>query len=197
VTFAAMLSAILRQDPDIIMVGEVRDEETATTAVRAATTGHLVLATTHATRASRAVETMLSLGVHPYFLALTLRGVLAQVLVKRICPHCRTALPETADMILEEDLRRRLAEEGAQSRLYHGTGCPKCYHTGYSGRMGLFELFVPDDQAKQLILDRRDATELERAAARLHMLSLEQVGKLAAVRGQTTMEEIVDTLPMV
>jgi len=88
VDFAHMLTALLRQDPDIIMVGEIRDEETAVTAVRAANTGNLVLATTHATRASRAVETMLSLGVHPYFLAVALRGVLAQVLVKQICPHC-------------------------------------------------------------------------------------------------------------
>jgi len=108
VTFSTMLAAILRQDPDIIMVGEIRDEETAVTAVRAANTGHLVLATTHATRASRAVETLLSLGVHPYFLAIALRGVIAQVLVKRICPQCKQVLPETADMVVEDAIRSRL-----------------------------------------------------------------------------------------
>ena len=195
VTFASMLTAILRQDPDIIMVGEVRDEETAITAVRAANTGHLVFATTHATRASRAVETMLSLGVHPYFLAVALRGVLAQVLVKRVCPKCKTPLPETADMIVDEDVRRRLPE-GTETRLYQGAGCEQCYGSGYSGRMGLFELFMPDDNIKQLILDRRPAIEIERATVKANMVSLEQSGKIAAITGQTTMEQLVDVLPM-
>ena len=195
VTFASMLTAILRQDPDIIMVGEVRDEETAITAVRAANTGHLVFATTHATRASRAVETMLSLGVHPYFLAVALRGVLAQVLVKRICPNCKTPLPETADMIVDEDVRRRLPE-GTETRLYQGAGCEQCYGSGYSGRMGLFELFMPDDNIKQLILDRRPAIEIERATVKANMVSLDQSGKIAAITGQTTMEQLVDVLPM-
>lgn len=195
VTFASMLTAILRQDPDIIMVGEIRDEETAVTAVRAANTGHLVLATTHATRASRAIETMLSLGVHPYFLALTLRACMAQVLVKRICPHCKTALPETMDMIVDPVVRRRLPE-GAAAQLSQGAGCEQCHHSGYHGRMGLFELFLPDEKIKQLILDRRSAVDIDRAVEEANLLTLEQAGKLAAITGQTTMEELVDTLPM-
>ncbi len=194
VHFAEMLTAILRQDPDIIMVGEIRDEETARTAVRAATTGHLVLATTHATRASRAVETLLSLGVHPYFLAMTLRAVLAQVLVKRICPSCRRELPETADMIVEPELRERLGDTPA--RLSAGTGCEACHGSGYAGRLGLFELFVPDEHTKQLILDRRPAEELDQAAARSQMISITAAGRLAALRGETTMEELIDALPM-
>ena len=195
VTFAGMLTAILRQDPDIIMVGEIRDEETAVTAVRAANTGHLVLATTHATRASRAVETMLSLGVHPYFLAVALRGVIAQFLVKRICPQCRTALPETADMIVEDSIRSRLRDPHA-AHLYQGAGCKQCYGTGYRGRMGLFELFIPDERIKQLILDRKGANEIEQAVVQTNGVTLDQVGKLAALNGDTTMEEVLDMVPL-
>jgi type II secretory ATPase GspE/PulE/Tfp pilus assembly ATPase PilB-like protein len=194
VTFAVMLRAILRQDPDIIMVGEIRDEETAITAVRAANTGHLVLATTHATRASRAVETMLSLGVHPYFLAVSLRGVIAQVLVKRICPACKTALPETADMIVDERIKQHLPG-GDPTCLYQGSGCPECFGTGYRGRMGLFELFVPSETARDMILRRASANELEQAMVQTNTLTLEEVGKLAALNGQTTMEEMVNILP--
>jgi type II secretory ATPase GspE/PulE/Tfp pilus assembly ATPase PilB-like protein len=196
VTFAGMLAAILRQDPDIVMVGEIRDQETAVTALRAANTGNLVLATTHATRASRAVETMLSLGVHPYFLSVALRGVLAQTLVKRICPHCRSVLADTADMIIEPEVRRRLPE-GVEGRLHMGAGCDKCHNTGYHGRMALFEQFVPDDRIKQFIVDRVSAIEIEEALRKSDMLTLERAGKLAALEGLTTMEELVRVLPMV
>jgi type II secretory ATPase GspE/PulE/Tfp pilus assembly ATPase PilB-like protein len=193
VTFAAMLTAILRQDPDVIMVGEIRDTETAVTAVRAANTGNLVLATTHATRSARAVETMLSLGVHPYFLAVALRGVIAQVLVKRVCPECRQPLPETADMVIEPAVRKRLGDEDQQ--LHIGRGCEHCYGTGYHGRVGLFEQFIPDEKIKQLILDQRPVNEIDQAIRDAELLTLEQSGKLAALRGQTTMEELVRTLP--
>ncbi|MBS3734086.1 MAG: type II/IV secretion system protein [Phycisphaerae bacterium] len=196
VTFARLLTALLRQDPDIVMVGEVRDRETAVTAVRAANTGHLVLATTHAIRASRAIETMLSLGTHPYFLSVALRAVIAQVLVKRVCPHCKTPLPETGDIVLDDAVRDRLPE-GTEPRLYQGTGCEACRGTGYSGRMGLFEMFIPDDKIKNLILQKRGAAAIDDAARHRGMLSLEQAGKLAAVLGQTTMEQVVDVLPNV
>jgi len=196
VTFASMLTAILRQDTNIIMVGEIRDEETAVTAVRAANTGHLVLATTHANRASRAVETLLNLGTHPYFVVLTLLAVIAQVLVKRVCPHCRQPLPETADLILDPVVRGYLPA-GTSPQLFRGAGCDQCFGTGYKGRMGLFEVFVPDDHAKQLILNRKSAVELEKAASEARMIGLEQAGKLALVTGQTTMEELVGKLPMV
>ncbi|MFW6146613.1 MAG: GspE/PulE family protein [Planctomycetota bacterium] len=194
VTFSTMLTAILRQDPDIIMVGEIRDEETAVTAVRAATTGHLVLATTHAIRASRAVETLLSLGVHPYFLSIALRGVVAQVLVKTICPHCKQALPETADLVVDDALHDRL--DHPATGLYQGTGCDHCYGSGYAGRQGIFELFTPDDAIKQLILSRSPATDIEAVMRSRNLLTLEQAGKLAALNGRTTMEEVIDILPL-
>jgi type II secretory ATPase GspE/PulE/Tfp pilus assembly ATPase PilB-like protein len=194
VGFANMLTAILRQDPDVIMVGEIRDQETAATAVRAANMGNLVLATTHATRASRAVETMLSLGVHPFFLAVALRGVVTQVLVRRVCKECRQEMPETVDMILDEQVRQRLPAH-LMPQLYEGRGCPACSGTGYLGRTGLFELFVTDDRIKQLIMERHPAVDIDQAFADSSWLTLEQVGKLRAVTGETTMEEIVRVLP--
>ena len=195
VTYASMLTAILRQDPDVIMVGEIRDPETAMTAVRAANMGNLVLATTHASRASQAVETILSLGVHPFFLAVALRGVIAQVLVKRICANCRQGIPETVDMVLDRAIGSRLA--GTVAQLHQGQGCEQCYHTGYKGRMGLFELFIPDAHIKQLIMNRCSAVDIETIMAERGWLTLEQTGILAAVTGKTTMEEAIRVLPTV
>ncbi len=194
VNFATMLTAIMRQDPDIVMVGEIRDQETAVTAIRAANTGHLVLATTHATRPTRAIETLTSLGVHPYFFASCLRAVLAQVLVKRICQNCRKPLPETADMLGEPEVLRRL-DKGVKPCLYLGEGCKQCHGTGYLGRMALFESFIPSEQAKQTIIEGRSTTEIEKLTDAKGHLSLEQTAKLAALTGQTTMEEIVRVLP--
>ena len=123
-----------------------------------------------------------------------LEGVIAQVLVKRVCPKCATPLDETVGMILDPAVRQRLS--GAMPpRLFQGAGCEYCFGTGYSGRMGIFELLAPDEAIKSMIFDRRPAGELEQAAARTQ-LTLEQVGKLAAVTGKTTMEEIIDKLPM-
>jgi len=192
--FAEMLTALLRQDPDVIMVGEVRDAETARTAVRAANTGHLVLATTHASRASRAIETMLFLDVHPFFLATALRCVIAQVLVRTICPKCRTELPETGEMLIEPKVREMLTDAD-EAHLSQGEGCASCHQSGYQGRMGLFELFVPDETTRKMVLNRAPAGEIDEYIAQAETLSLTDVGKLAALRGQTTIEEIVSVLP--
>lgn len=195
VGFAGLLAAILRQNPDVIMVGEIRDHETAATAVRAANTGNLVLATTHATKASRAIETILSLDVNSYFFSVALRGVIAQTLVRRVCAHCSTPLPETAEMIIEDSVRRRLAD-CTMPQMYQGQGCAHCHGSGYSGRKGLFELFTPDDHLKRMILERRAAEDIDSTAIAGGMLTLQQSGMIAALRGQTTMEELVDKLPM-
>ncbi|MFP4433455.1 MAG: GspE/PulE family protein [Phycisphaerae bacterium] len=192
--FAEMLTALLRQDPDVIMVGEVRDAETARTAVRAANTGHLVLATTHASRASRAIETMLFLDVHPFFLATALRCVIAQVLVRTICPECRTELPETGEMLIEPKVREMLTDAD-EAHLSQGEGCASCHQSGYQGRMGLFELFVPDETTRKMVLNRAPAGEIDEYIAQAETLSLTDVGKLAALRGRTTIEEIVSVLP--
>jgi type II secretory ATPase GspE/PulE/Tfp pilus assembly ATPase PilB-like protein len=192
--FAEMLTALLRQDPDVIMVGEIRDAETARTAVRAANTGHLVLATTHASRASRAIETLLFLDVHPFFLATALRCVIAQVLVRTICPECRTELPETAPMPIEPKVRELLTDAD-EAHLSQGEGCQACHQSGYQGRMGVFELFVPDETTRQMILNRAPAGDIDEYIDEAETLSLTDVGKLAALRGRTTIEEIVSVLP--
>lgn len=196
VNYANMLSSIMRQDPDVIMVGEIRDQETACTAIRAANTGHLVLATTHAPRATRAIETMLSLGVHPYFLGACLRAVISQVLVKRICPNCRTELAETADMLIEPEVTKHISA-GTQPMLYLGQGCDQCFHTGYDGRTALFDVFVPNDETRQMIISGKSAVDVDKAYRESGMLTLEQSGKLATLTGRTTMEELVRTLPMI
>ncbi|HHH76588.1 MAG TPA: hypothetical protein ENL03_06155, partial [Phycisphaerae bacterium] len=193
-SFAEMLRAILRQDPDVIMIGEIRDELTAATAIRAANTGHLVLATIHAQSASRAIESMLSLGVNPYFFTAALRCTIAQVLVKRICPHCSTALPETAHMPLDPAVAKSIPEN-LQRRLHQGKGCPKCHNSGYNGRLGLFEMFLPDDETRNLILQGASSDTIDAAAARQNMLSLTQTGQLAAFTGLTTIEQVVQSLP--
>ncbi len=195
VNFSNMLVAIMRQDPDIIMVGEIRDHETAVTAVRAANTGHLVLATTHAISATRAIEAMLSLGVHPYFLGASLRAVVAQVLVKNICPKCKMELPETIDMLVDPAMLKRMAS-GVEPRLYMGEGCDECFNTGYRKRMAIFEMFIPDENARQMILDGTSTAKMDEYCKQEGMLSLQQSAKLAAISGHTTLEEVVRTMPM-
>ena len=196
VTFASLLTAVMRHDPDVIMVGQVDDEATAQAVVHAANTGHLVLAGMHSPRGSIAVESLLNLGVHPYFLSICLRGILAQVLVERLCDNCRQGLPETVAIIVEDELKRRLPPE-TEPQLYQGAGCDGCYGSGYAGRIGLFELYIPDDAIRDLILRRADAGEIDLAAAAAGYLSIEQAGKLAAITGLTTMEQIIDALPSV
>lgn len=196
VTFASMLAAVMRHDPDVIMVGQVDDEATAQAVVHAANTGHLVLAGMHSPRGSIAIESLLNLGVHPYFLSICLRGMLAQVLVERICEDCRQGLPETVAIVIEDELKRRLPPE-VEPQLYQGAGCDRCYGSGYAGRIGLFELYVPDDAIRDLILRRADAGEIDLAAAAAGYLSIEQAGKIAAITGLTTMEQIIDALPSV
>lgn len=194
VNFASMLSAIMRQDPDIIMVGEIRDHDTAVTAIRAANTGHLVFATTHAPRATRAIEVMLSLGVHPYFLASSLRAVVSQVLVKQICPHCKIELQETVDILVEPIIQKHIPA-GHKPMLSIGTGCEHCHQTGYLGRTALFDIFVPDDEARQNLINNKSVVSIQDTYNKHGMLTLEQAGKLAALTGQTTMEELVRVLP--
>ena len=137
--FPELLRSVLRQSPDVIMIGEIRDPVTAETAVRAANSGHLVLATLHAPIAAGAVQSMLSLGVHPHFLSSSLLGVIAQRLVRTLCPHCKVAFdlvesPQTFDEV------RPLLGPGEGHSLYGATGCHECHQTGYAGRTGVFEV---------------------------------------------------------
>ncbi|MBN1490276.1 MAG: type II/IV secretion system protein [Phycisphaerae bacterium] len=194
VDYASLLRTVLQQDPNIIMIGEVRDAETAATAVRAAVTGHLVFATLHAIEASAAVETLISLGAHPHFLGRALRGVVAQTLVRRLCPKCAERIDETEAVLPLDDVRELIGPD-EKPALSMGRGCEHCHGSGYSGRMGLFEILVVTDELRRLIEERQPTAEIQAAAARTGMWTLQQVGKLAALRGETTIEELVRILP--
>jgi len=186
-TFANGLRSILRQDPDVIMVGEIRDSETAEIAIRAALTGHQVFSTLHTNDAAGAVTRLLDMGVEAFLISSSLEGVLAQRLVRRICPDCRVEWPVPVSM------REKLAPFGAQDikgRFYHGGGCEECRGTGYRGRIGIFELLVIDSELRELILQRRSSDEIKAAAVK-SMLTMQQDALRKAAEGMTSLEEIV------
>ncbi|RMG28531.1 MAG: type II secretion system protein GspE [Gammaproteobacteria bacterium] len=186
VHFASALRSILRQDPDVIMVGELRDEETARTSVQAALTGHLVLATLHTNDAAGAVARLLDMGIEPYLLASTLTAVLAQRLVRRLCPHCRTEQP------LAEGERRALGRLGGTvESLYQARGCPHCRESGYRGRTALYELLVVDEAIRELIAVRADAQRIARAARAQGMRTLAETAGEKLASGITSLEEVM------
>ena len=186
-TFATGLRAILRQDPDIVMVGEIRDSETAEIAIRAALTGHQVFSTLHTNDAVGAVTRLIDMGVEAFLISSSLEGVLAQRLVRRICPGCRAEVP------VPDGLRERL--EALSGRLlggksFAGRGCDDCRGTGYKGRIGIFELLPVTSEMRELILHRRSNNELKAVAQRT-MMTMHQDAMLKAEAGVTTLEEIV------
>jgi general secretion pathway protein E len=187
-TFASGLRSVLRQDPDILMIGEIRDHETAVSAIQAALTGHLVFSTLHTNDAASAVTRLLDLGIEPYLVGSSLVGVLAQRLVRRVCRRCaRPYSPEGGE------LRTLGYAPGAeeQARLRKGEGCEACRGTGYHGRTGCFELLTVDDAIRRLVQARATAAELNDAARRAGMQSLREDGLLKAAAGQTTLEEVL------
>ncbi|MEP6657472.1 MAG: type II secretion system ATPase GspE, partial [Betaproteobacteria bacterium] len=185
-TFARALRAILRQDPDVIMIGEIRDLETAQIAVQASLTGHLVLATLHTNDAASAVTRLADMGVEPYLLASSLLGVLAQRLVRTLCPACRVPYaPTTGEAAL-------LVEIGVAPSTLHGpTGCAQCNHTGYRGRTGVYELFAIDEGVRRLIHDRGPEHALRHAALGSGMTPLRRDGARWLVNGTTSLAELV------
>jgi general secretion pathway protein E len=173
-TFARALRAILRQDPDVVMIGEIRDLETAQIAVQASLTGHLVLATLHTNDAPGAVTRLLDMGIEPYLLASTLNGVLAQRLVRKLCPACRT--PVTGD---------------SGERTYRHVGCAACNFSGYKGRTGIYELFTVDDDARRLVHDRAAERELRDHAVARGMARLREDGMRWVREGVTSLDEVL------
>jgi general secretion pathway protein E len=169
-TFAKALRAILRQDPDVIMIGEIRDFETAQIAIQASLTGHLVLATLHTNDAPSAVTRLTDMGVEPFLLSSSLLGVLAQRLVRKLCVHCR-----------RQDEHKR----------WHPVGCPQCSHTGYKGRTGVYELMVADDKINALIHNRASEAELTRAAEAGGMSTMRADGERLVGTGVTSLEEVL------
>jgi len=185
VTFGSALRAILRQDPDVIMVGEMRDQETAEIAVQAAMTGHLVFTTLHTNDAVGAIPRLLDLGVPDYLVAATVEGVLAQRLVRRICDDCTTTY--------EPDPGQVAALAGrpvGRVTLRRGAGCTTCRGTGFRGRLGLFELLLVTDAVKDAIATGRSRAELRAAAVEGGMVSLREDGWRKVQAGLTTVEEV-------
>jgi general secretion pathway protein E len=186
--YAQALRTVLRQDPDIIMVGEIRDPDTAHHAVQAALTGHLVISTLHTNDASSAITRMLDLEVYPFLLSSVLLGVVAQRLVRRVCAHCADD-----DWLSEEQaLALRIPNAGGRKlKVKVGKGCPRCRGTGYKGRSGLFELMPVTPRISRLISERSDSLSIKREALNDGMLSLREYGIKKLGRGETTYEEIL------
>jgi type II secretion system protein E len=187
-TFARCLRSILRQDPDIIMVGEIRDQETAQIAIEAALTGHLVLATLHTNDAPSTVTRLVDMDIEPFLVTSTIEGVLAQRLVRTICTGCREPYDPPVELL--EDMGIPL-EDLSDITFYHGRGCPECGYTGYRGRIGIFELFVANDEIRQMVISREPSMVIAEAARRAGMSTLREDGWDKVIKGITTVEEVV------
>ena len=187
-TFASGLRSVLRQDPDIVMVGEIRDRETADMAIQSALTGHMVFSTLHTNDAASAITRLLDLGVEPYLVASSLVGVLAQRLVRRICSRCRVARSASESELRE--LGVTPSRDGACS-ICSGPGCESCRGTGYSGRLGIFELMVMSDRVRNLIQQRANAADIRQAAMGEGMRLLRDDGVRKVLNGETTVDEVI------
>lgn len=185
-TFASGLRSILRQDPDIIMVGEIRDSETADIAVHAALTGHLVLSTLHTNDASSSVARLVDMGVEPFLIANALEGVVAQRLVRKICPYCKKPYKPTVLEIKELGLN-----ESKDYTFYKGEGCQHCMNTGYKGRVGIYEVLAFDDELKSLIIKTQDSIEIEKVAKRKGFKTMFEDGVEKVLNGITTPQELL------
>ena len=182
-TFAKALRAILRQDPDVIMIGEIRDFETAQIAIQASLTGHLVLATLHTNDASSAVTRLTDMGVEPFLLSSSLLGVLAQRLLRKLCPHCK--LGSETSVIASE------ARQSMTSTEFHPVGCTECGQTGYSGRSGVFELLITDDSIRAQIHNRASEADIRAAALNGGMTLMRDDGERLVLQGVTSREELL------
>ncbi len=188
VTYASVLRTVLRQDPDKILVGEIRDRETAQVAVEASLTGHTVFATVHTNDAPSAVTRLVDMGIEPFLITATLEAVVAQRLVRRICPDCRSSFEP------DEDTLRELGEDAQRLRgrsLAYGKGCEQCFHTGYRGRLAIFEIMRIDDQLRRDILENESTQTLREHALERGMRSLRWAGLDAVANGLTTIDEIL------
>ncbi|MFA6446568.1 MAG: type II/IV secretion system protein [Candidatus Paceibacterota bacterium] len=204
ITFANGLRSIVRQDPDVIMVGEIRDNETASIAVNAAMTGHMLLSTLHANDAATVFPRFLEMGIEPFLIASSVNVVVAQRLVRKICPHCKINYPphpEALDEFKKLATDKRFTqllheyfkdEKIKDIKLYKGSGCKQCNHTGYLGRIGVFEVMEISDNIKNLIIKKASAAEIEAKAVDEGMSLMYYNGLSLVVKGETTLEEVSD-----
>jgi len=187
-TFAACLRAILRQDPDRILVGEIRDVETAEIAVQASLTGHMVFSTLHTNDAPSTVTRLRDMGVPPFLITATVEAILAQRLVRRICSNCREEVVPGADVLADLELT---TDQTIGKKFYRGRGCEKCNRTGYKGRLGLFELLIMNDELRDLVMRNASTEDLREAARRNGMVTLRESGMEGVFSGTTTAEEVI------
>jgi type IV pilus assembly protein PilB len=187
-TFAAALRSILRQDPDKILVGEIRDLETAQIAVQSALTGHIVFSTLHTNDAPSSITRLRDMGVEPFLITATVEGILAQRLVRRICEDCRTEFEPSAEMLMELNLR---PDEVKGRKFYYGRGCERCNNTGHRRRTGIHELILMNDHIRDLIAKGVSTDELRQACRQHGMSTLREAGLRAIFNGVTTIEEVV------
>ncbi|MDZ4851766.1 MAG: ATPase, T2SS/T4P/T4SS family [Pirellulaceae bacterium] len=188
VTFASCLRAILRQDPDIILVGEIRDLETAEIAIQASLTGHLVFSTLHTNDAPSTITRLKDMGIPMFLLTATVEAILAQRLVRRICTKCREETEPSKELFFELGMN---VDELKAKKFYRGAGCDSCNNTGYKGRLGLFELMIMNDEMRDMILRNAPTDELRATAVKYGMIPLRDYGLGFAVQGITTLDEIV------
>lgn len=186
-TFASGLRSIVRQDPDVILVGEIRDTETAEIAIQSALTGHLVFSTLHTNDSAGAITRLRDMGIESFLIASSVSAILAQRLVRIICPHCKEPYSPGPEMLARIGLTVEECEDG---KVYRGKGCVKCHSTGYKGRCGIFELLIMSQDMKSLILQTSDSNQIRRKAVEDGMITLRQDGAMKVVQGVTTIEEV-------
>ncbi|MCK5797449.1 MAG: type IV-A pilus assembly ATPase PilB [Deltaproteobacteria bacterium] len=186
--FANALRSFLRQDPDIIMVGEIRDFETAEIAVKAALTGHMVLSTLHTNDAPSTINRLLNMGVEPFLVTASMNVILAQRLARKICQDCKEEIPASPQSLIDMGMS---PEDAASMRLYQGRGCRNCNETGYKGRIALYEVMTLGEEIKEMVLQGASTTELKAEAIRLGMQTLRMAGIRKIIEGMTTPEEVM------
>jgi type IV pilus assembly protein PilB len=193
-TFARLLRSFLRQDPDIILVGEIRDLETAQIAIQASLTGHLVFSTLHTNDAPSAVARLLDLGVEPFLITATFEAVVAQRLCRRVCTECREEYTPSADQLAELQLT---PEDVAGKRFFFGKGCDNCNGTGYRGRIAVYEIMVFNDEMRDLVMKSASTNVLRECAVRNGLRTLRESGLLLIYDGITSIDEIVKATVMI
>ena len=185
-TFAAALRSLLRQDPDVVMLGEIRDAETARIAVQAALTGHLVLSTLHTNDAPASITRLINIGVEPYLISAAVNAILAQRLVRKMCSHCKEQYTPS------DEMREFLTLQGfASDNIWKGKGCDRCRKTGYSGRLGIYELLVMDDSLRDMVTRNPDVNQLRKLCRERGLVTLREDGFRKVISGLTTVDEII------
>jgi type IV pilus assembly protein PilB len=187
-TFARILRSMLRQDPDIVLVGEIRDQETAKIAIEASLTGHLVFSTLHTNDAPSSIARLLDLGLEPFLVTASLEGVIAQRLVRKVCNNCKSEYTPSEEQLMELELR---PDDVVGKRFYYGKGCDNCNNTGYKGRMGIYEIMLLDDEMRDMIIKHASTQVLRAESRKRGMRTLRMSGLLAIYDGVTTIEEVV------